>query len=101
MNKTIHSEDFIWYDKSVKSAIEALDAQYPNAIPVFGGALSAVKYVHGNNIDMHKFCILMLDAISNAKFYNWHENSSDVAKRFCHFCYIDPALVEIFLGVKF
>ena len=43
MKKSMYSTDIIWYDESVKSAIEELNAQYPNAIPVFGGA-----YQHPN-----------------------------------------------------
>ena len=101
MNKIYSSESIIWYDQSIKAAIEKLDELYPNAIPIFGGALSAAKYVHGDNVDMHKFCSMLADAIDNATFFGWHESSGVVARRFCHICYIDPALVEAYLGIKF
>ena len=101
MSKIYADQSIIWYDQSIKSAIEELADQYPNAIPVFGGALSAAKYVHGDTFDMHKFCDMLADAIDNATFFGWHEPSADVARRFCHLCYIDPALVEVYLGIRF
>ena len=100
MNKSMYSTDIIWYDPSIKSAIEALDAKYPNAIPVFGGALSASKYVNCENPDMSKFIHFLADAIHNAEFFKWHENAIGVIKRFCNLCYVDPALVEAYLGVS-
>lgn len=101
MNKSMYSDDFIWYDPSIKSAIESLDSKYPNAIPVFGGALSAAKYVNCDNPNMGKFVSFIADAIRSAEFYGWHEDAIGVIKRFCNLCYVDPALVESYLGVHF
>lgn len=101
MCKILTDESVMWYDPSIKAAIEELDDKYPNAIPVFAGALSAAKYVHGETYNMHKFCEMLADAIDNATFFEWHETSDAVARRFCHLCYIDPALVETYLGIKF
>ncbi len=101
MSKIYADESIMWYDPSIKSAIEELDDQYPNAIPVFGGALSAAKYVHGDTFDLSKFCNLLANAIDNATFFGWHESSTEVARRFCHLCYIDPSLVEAYLGIEF
>ena len=36
----------------------------------------------------------------NAEFFKWHENAIGVIKRFCNLCYLDPALVETYLGVS-
>ena len=82
------------------AAIEALDAQYPNAIPVFGGALSASKYVEYGIPNMSKFIPFLADAVRCAEFFNWHEGAVDVVKRFCDLCGVDYALIESYLGVK-
>ena len=100
MNKSIYSDDFIWYDPTIKASIEALGKKYPNAIPVFGGALSAAKYVNCDNPNMGKFISMIADAIRSAEFYGWHEDAIGVIKRFCNLCYVDPALVECYLGVR-
>lgn len=84
----------------IKSQIEALDAQYPNAIPVFGGALFAAKYVH-ENFNLDKFIMCLSNAIYNAKFYNWHESPAKTAQRFCNLCGIDPFLIETYIGTSF
>lgn len=96
MKKSMYSTDIIWYDTTVKSAIEKLGEKYPNAIPVFGGALSAYNAIKSGNFD--GFVRLMFDAIDCAKFYGWHESANDVAIRFCHLCYVDPMLVKVYLA---
>ena len=100
MDKSMYSDDIIWYDPSIKSAIEALDEKYPNAIPVFGGALSAAKYVNCGRPDMSKFISFLADAVRSAEFFGWHENSIGVVKRFCDLCCVDYALIEVYLGVR-
>lgn len=100
MEKSMYSTDIIWYDPSIKSAIEELDSKYPNAIPVFGGALSAAKYVNCGIPNMKKFISFLADAVRNAEFFGWHENSIEVVKRFCDLCYVDYALIESYLGVR-
>ena len=101
MDKSMYSTDIIWYDTTIKSAIEELDSKYPNAIPVFGGALSAAKYVNCGIPDMSKFISFLASAVSNAEFFGWHEGAVDVVKRFCDLCYVDYALIESYLGVRF
>lgn len=96
-----NSNDFIWYDKSVYNAITALDAKYPNAIPVFGGALGAYEYINSSTPDFDKFISCMVRVIDDAKFYNWHEGVVGALRRFCRLCYVDPALVELYIGMSF
>lgn len=98
MEKTMYSEDFTWYDKTVYHAIMTLSNKYPNAIPVFGGALGAYNALEAGDYD--RFEALMLDAVDNAKFFKWHESAIEVARRFCRLCYIDPMLVEVYIGFR-
>lgn len=100
MNRSMYSDDILWYDPSIKSAIEALDDKYPNAIPVFGGALSAARYVNCGIPEMSKFISFLADAVRNAEFFGWHEGAIDVVKRFCDLCHVDYALIEAYLGVN-
>lgn len=96
-----YSEDFIWYDNGIHNAIESLSAKYPNAIPVFGGALSAYNYVNSDTPNLEKFISFFPTVAKNADFYNWHEGKVGALRRFCNLCYIDPALVELYMGVCF
>ena len=91
-------QDILWYDQSVYNAIMALDAKYHNAIPVFGGALGAFNALEVCDYD--RFEALMLDAVDNAKFFKWHESAIEVARRFCRLCYVDPMLVEVYIGLR-
>lgn len=81
-----------------KTRIEALDEKYPNAIPVFGGAYFAVEYVQCDNPNISKFVGYLPDLVNSAIFHKWHEGALN---RFCHLCFIDPKLVECYLGTTF
>lgn len=100
MNNEQYSEDFLWYDKSIYNAISKLSAKYPNAIPVFGGALSAYNCVNSDTPDFEKFISFFPTVIKNADFYNWHEGAVGALRRFCHICYVDPSLVELYMGMN-
>lgn len=96
-----NSDDFIWYDKNIYNAIATLDVKYPNAIPIFGGALGAYEYINSSTPDFDKFVVCMTSVIHNAKFYNWHEGVVGALHRFCRLCLVDPALVELYIGMRF
>ena len=89
------------YDTSVYNAIMSLDEKYPNAIPVFGGALHASKHINCDTPNFGKFISYFPDLINSVKFYKWHESAVEALRRFCHICYVDPMLVEAYLGVRF
>lgn len=97
MDKSMYSDDFIWYDESVYNAITRLSAKYPNAIPVFGCALGAYNCVSS---DLEKFISYFPEVAKNADFYNWHEGVVGALRRFCHICYVDPALVELYMSMN-
>lgn len=98
MNKLMYSEDFIWYDPVVKKSIEKLAEKHSNAIAVFGSALSASQYV---TTDFDKFVSFIPTVIEDAEFFKWHEGIIGAINRFCHICFVDPALVEAYIGMSF
>lgn len=101
MSKSMYQTDSTWYDKSIYNAIMSLDSKYPNAIPVFGGALHASKYVNCDSPNFAQFVSFLPDLIHSVKFYKWHESAVQALRRFCHLCYVDPALVELYIGMSF
>lgn len=101
MNKQIYSENVQWYNQGVHRAICSLDNKYPNAIPVFGGALGAYEYINCDHPDFGKFVGCLPTVVSNAKFYKWHEGVIGALRRFCRLCLVDPALIEAYLGITF
>ena len=96
MIKDLCSEDIIWYDQTVHGAITALADKYDNAIPIFGGALGAHQCIERGDFD--GFVGYFPDLIHSAKFFRWHEDIVAVLRRFCHLCYVDPMLIEAYLG---
>lgn len=84
---------------NVKQIIEALDDKYPNAIPVFGGALWAYEYAERG--DIKTFVTYLPHVISESKYRNWHEGSVGALNRFCRICLVDPMLIEAYLGIRF
>lgn len=81
---------------TVRNSIEELHSKHGNAIPVFGGAYHAVKH----NNDMGKFVTYLPHVAQSAEFYHWHESPLEAVRRFCHLCYVDPAMVEVYLGAR-
>jgi hypothetical protein len=83
---------------SISNAIEeyitALDRKYDHAIAIFGGAL----FVYN---DIESLVRTLPTVIKSAKFFGWHENSADTCRTFCHCAFVDPALIETYIGMKF
>jgi hypothetical protein len=78
---------------ATQKAIEALDEKYPNTIPIFGGALW-IKDIEG-------IIQSLPHVIQSAKFFNWHDTIANACRTFCSLCFVDPALVECYIGMKF
>lgn len=74
-------------------AVEALDEKYPNAIPIFGGAIW-VKDIAG-------IIQSLPHVIHSAQFFKWHDTLANACRTFCHLCFTDPMLVELYIGMKF
>lgn len=79
--------------ESTERAIIDLDDKYPNAIAIFGGARLV------QNID--DIVGMLPTVVRTAKFFQWHETPANTCRTFCTLCFIDPALVECFIGTKF
>ena len=80
---------------ATKQFIETLDEKYPNAIPIFGGAIWI------NPTDIGQIIKYLPTIIHNAKFWNWHGGLADACRQFCHCLFVDPTLVEACIGMKF
>lgn len=81
----------------VKHTIEVLDSKYGNAIPIFGGALWVY---HNNTFDNQRFVAGLSHVAKTAAFFKWHEGVVGAMRRYCHICMVDPAMVEVGLGMK-
>ena len=81
----------------IRHEIECLDSQYPNAIPVFGCALWVY---HDNDFDSQRFISGLSHIINSAKFFKWHDGVIGAIRKYCHICMVDPAIVEVALGMK-
>ena len=79
---------------AIIGAVEALDKEYDNAIAIFGGALHIDR-------DVASIALYLPSLLRNAELWHWHENEADTCRRFCHLCFVDPALVEAYLGNTF
>lgn len=75
--------------------IEALDEKYSNAIPIFGGAIWI------DPTDTARIISYLPTIITNAKIWSWHGGLADACRQFCHCLFIDPALIEARIGMKF
>ena len=85
----------------VKNNILALQEKHENAVAVMGGAYWASQEVHKDEPDFSKFVELMCNMVTNAKFFQWHESIPKAMRTFCKLAMVDPALVEVYIGMKF
>lgn len=81
--------------------LESLNEKHDNAIAVFGSALLAYEYTHGEKLDLNEFIMFLPQVVNNAKFFRWHEGVEKALNRFCHICLVDPKLIEAYLGMRF
>lgn len=78
---------------ATEKAILALDEKYGNTIPIFGGAI----WVKG----IEDIVRMLPSIIHSAKFFKWHDTLANACRTFCSLCFVDPALVECYIGIKF
>lgn len=97
----MYSTDIKWYNDGVYNAITALAEKHDNAIPVFGGALGAYEYINSDNPDFKSFVGYLPSVVSGAKFFKWYEGVVGALRTFCHLCFVDPALIECYIGMSF
>lgn len=75
--------------------IEALNEKHSNAIPIFGGAI----FMEG--ADINKISTYLPSIIRSAEFFKWHDTLANACRTFCHCLFVDPMLVEVYIGMKF
>lgn len=75
--------------------IERLHEKYNNAIPIFGGAI----FLDGS--DIYNVATYLPAIIRNAEFFRWHDTLANACRTFCHILFIDPMLMEAYIGSSF
>jgi hypothetical protein len=75
--------------------IERLQEKHDNAIPIFGGAI----FIDGS--DIYKVALYLPSIIRNAEFFRWHDTLANACRVFCHSLFIDPMLMEAYIGSSF
>lgn len=75
--------------------IEALAEKHDNAIPIFGGAI----FLDGSNLE--SIALYLPAIIRNAEFFRWHDSLANACRQFCHCLFIDPMLMEAYIGSSF
>ena len=79
------------FNEKTYQVLHDMDKTRPNVFPMFGGAV----YVH--TIDDLIDYLPNVISWSRRKGYNIIDN----IHTFCHLCYIDPMLVEAYIGMRF
>jgi len=85
----------------IKDNILALEDKHENAFAVMAGAYWAVQEVHKDKPDFDKFVEYLFNMIDDYKFFGYHEPIPQAMRTFCKLAMVDPALVEVYLGMKF
>lgn len=87
----------------VKSMLTELKNKYPNESvgAIFGGATFTAEELQNNKLSFHDFVLRVIRVGENAYFWNWCNGTANAMRTFCHLCFVDPALVEAYLGTRF
>lgn len=99
MNNT-HSNNTC-HDELVHFLINNLANEYDNAIPVFGGAVFAHRYLNLDEPNLDEFIKYLPPVVSHARFFKWYEGVVGALRTFCQICSIDPMLIEAYIGMTF
>ena len=86
-------------DKGAEKRLYTLQKTFPNAIPLFGGAIFATTAAKAG--DMADFVEYLPNVIQGISFWRWKEGVKAALNTFCHLCLVDPKLVEVYLGMTF
>lgn len=82
---------------SIIETLESMEQKHPNTIPVLGFCRFAV-----NSADnLSDFIQFIPNVAFNARFYNYDMGIANALRTFCHLCFVDPMLVEVYLGMTF
>lgn len=89
------------HDELIHFLINSLADKYDNAIPIFGGALFAHRYLNSDEPNLEEFIKYLPSVVSHARFFKWHEGAVGALRTFCCLCSIDPMLIEAYIGMSF
>lgn len=85
----------------IKDSIMTLQDKYDNAVAVMGGAYWAAQEVHNDKPNFNKFIEYLSNMLIDYDFFGWHESKPKAMRTFCKLAMVDPALVEVYVGMKF
>jgi hypothetical protein len=85
----------------IQHRILALQDKYDNAVAVMGGAYWASQEVHNDAPNFSKFVEYLSNMLMDYDFFGWHESKPKAMRTFCKLAMVDPALVEVYIGMKF
>ena len=69
----------------------------PRSIEIYGGAYHLCA--NGSpSLEDAAFCIA--SAIRSAKFFEPETETETIIRNFCHLLFIDPMLMEVYLGIR-
>ena len=83
----------------IKKRLEA-ECFGPRSIEVYGGAYHLVVRF-GDHIKPRDILEGINNAISNAAFFTPEVSVGKVARNYCHLLLVDPALMEMYCGMRF
>ena len=75
--------------------IENLAEKHPDAVPIFGHAY------YMDDVSIDAIIRKLPDVVREAKFRKWHGGLADACRTFCHCLFVDPTLVECYIGMTF
>lgn len=86
--------------KIVQARLEKEEFGY-HSITIYGGAFHIAKNFEDNTYTLDQIISGIQDAITMAKFVAPDIKPSVVANTFCQLLFIDPMLIEAYLGFRF
>lgn len=83
----------------IEQKLLSMNEKYPDTIAVLGGAYFAHEAAKDG--DIATFVEFLPHVAQSAKFFKWHTGVAGALRQFCHLCFVDPALIEVYLGTTF
>lgn len=70
----------------------------PKSIPIYGGLYHL--YTHEDEPSLSSIVDCINECVRSAKFYEPETAPEKVVRNVCALCFIDPMLLEVYLGVR-
>lgn len=83
--------------KIIKKRLES-NCFGPKSIPVYGGVYHL--YTHEDEPSLSSIIDCINECVRSAKFYEPETAPEVVVRNVCHLCFIDPMIIEAYVGVR-